>query len=248
MKKVYRMSEAQFEAIIGKKQIYNNGYKANRTRHGLEKNPHEKSTPEHNEWRDGWLAAEAKSQADHDDAMLSREIGESEEIVNEVNESENIFTNRIKSGFDLDIRFNDLFPGLEKPGTKGDTIVVDGVEYDPYIEINEAVVKYSIEIEYKSYGIRDIYINPVSAYFIGVLELTGDDDSFNKDFELEFDLNGLKTNTLSGAMSLGEKTITVADIGSEVKFEVEKTENTGNSFYVSAVDLILQPNRIIFKY
>jgi hypothetical protein len=65
MNKVYRISEEQLENILIKKQAHNDGYKGNKTGNGLEKNPHESGTTEYEAWRDGWLAAESKSQEDH---------------------------------------------------------------------------------------------------------------------------------------------------------------------------------------
>jgi hypothetical protein len=250
MNRVYRISETQLEAILGKKQVYNDGYKANRTGSGLEKNPHESGTPEHEAWKDGWLAAEAKSQADHDDAQLSREIGEGEEVISEAGEGDNVFTNEIKSNVDIDIdvSFDKLFPAYAKPGTRGNTIIVDGVEFDPYMTVSRAITKYAIEVEYRSYGIKGIYVSPIAVSFVGTLEMTGDTDTFEKDFELEFDRTGVKTNTLSGTMTLGDKSINIADIGADVVFETERTESNGDSIYVSSVDLILQPNKIVFKY
>lgn len=249
MKKIYRMSESQFEAIVTKKKVYNDGYEANRSGNGLEKNPYEKGASEHEAWKDGWLAAEANSQAHHDDAMLSKEIGESEEIVNEVTDSDNVFRSEIKGRYDIDtdIRFDQLLPDLVKPGTRGNTIIVDGAEYDPYVSISSAVVTYSIDIEYRSYGIKSISVIPISASFIGTLEMTGDDDSYEKDIELEFDRTGLKNNTLSGVMNLGDKTVNIPNINTEVVFEAER-ETNNTSIFVNSVELILQPNKIIFKY
>lgn len=249
MNKVYRISETQLEAILGKKQVYNDGYSANRSGKGLEANPHEKGTPESEAWKDGWLAAEAKSQAHHDDAMLSKEIGESEEVMTEAGEPDNVFSSEIKSNtdIDLDISFDRLFPGLSKPGTGGYTLIVDGVEFDPYITVSRAITRYSIEIEYRSYGIKSIYVTPIAVSFVGTIEMTSDEDTFEKDFELEFDRSGLKTNTLSGSMDLGGKTANIAQLPTEVVFESERSTDN-DSYYVSAVDLILQPNKIVFKY
>jgi hypothetical protein len=249
MNKVYRISETQFEAIIGKKQIYNAGYEANRDRNGLEANPYERGTDEHESWKDGWLAAEAKSQANHDDAMLSREIGENEEIVNEVSEDDDVFTNEINDRVDIDENLNNetLFSGMVKPGTRGRTIIIDGVEYDPYITINKAITKYSINIEYKSYGIRDINLSPISVSFIGVLEILDEDNSYEKDFEITFNQSGLVSNTFSGAMDLRGKTINIPQISNEVVFDSQRVSD-GSGYYVDSVEFSLQPNKIIFKY
>jgi hypothetical protein len=102
-------------------------------------------------------------------------------------------------------------------------------------------------VEYRSYGIKGIYLTPVAASFVGTLEMTGDEDSYEKNFELEFDTTGLKTNTLSGTMDLGGKTINIAELPTEVVFESERSTDN-ESYYVSGVDLILQPNKIVFKY
>jgi hypothetical protein len=249
MNRVYRISETQFEAIIGKKQVYNTGYEANRERKGLESNPYETGTEEHESWKDGWLAAEAKSQASHDDAMLSREIGENEEVVNEVDSTDEVFTSEIKSNIEIDfnINYETLFPGMSKPGTNGRTIVIDGMEYDPYITVSRAVTKYSIDVDYRSFGIKDIGLTPISVAFVGTLEMQGEDDSYEKDFELFFDRMGLRENTLSGAMDLAGKTVNIPQISDEVVFDAQR-ESDGDSYYVSSVEFSLQPNKIIFKY
>lgn len=249
MNRVYRISETQFEAIIGKKQVYNAGYEANRERKGLEANPYEKGTDEHESWKDGWLAAEAKSQAHHDDAMLSREIGENEEVVTEVDNTDDIFSSEIKSSIEIDanINYEALFSGMAKPGTKGRTVIIDGVEFDPYITVSRAITKYSIDIDYKSFGIRGIGLIPISVSLVGTLEMQGEDDTYEKDFELFFDRTGLKENTLSGSMDLAGKTVNIPQISDEVVFEAQR-ELEGDSYYVGSVEFSLQPNKIIFKY
>jgi hypothetical protein len=170
--------------------------------------------------------------------------------MNEADASNNVFRNELKSGsdIDLDIDMEALFKNIAKPGTRGTTVIVDGVEYDTYITYRGAVANYSIDIEYRSYGIKDVYLSPVSVLIYGSLELTGDNDSFEKDFELEFDRSGLKTNTLSGAMDLGGKNIEIPQMDTEVIFESNRTYEGGDSFYTQAISGRLQPNKIVFEY
>jgi hypothetical protein len=173
--------------------------------------------------------------------------------MNEADASNNVFRNELKSSsdIDLDIDMEVLFKNIAKPGTRGTTVIVDGVEYDPYISINSAIATYTIDIEYRSYGIKDVYLSPVSVLISGSLELTGDDDSFDKDFELEFDRTGLKSNTLSGTMNLGGKSIEIAPLRTNVTFESNRNYDKGDSFYVQAITCDLaakESNKIIFEY
>jgi hypothetical protein len=249
MNKIYRMSESQFEAIITKKKVYKVGYKANRERKGLETNPYEKGTDEHENWKDGWLAAEAESQAHHDDVTLSREIGENTGVMNEEDSTAEVFSSEIKSSIEINanINYETLFPGMSKPGTNGRTIIINGIEYNPSVTVSLAITKYLIDVDYNSSGIKGIQLTPVSVSFVGTLEMHWADDSYEKDFELFFDRSGLKENTLSGTMDLGGKTVNIPQISNEVVFDSERELN-GDSYYVSSVEFSLQPNKIIFKY
>lgn len=248
MGKIYRISESQLEVLLTNKKSFNDGLNANKQGDGLEKNPHTSGTNEYNNWRDGWLSGEAKSQQNHDEVMLKKEIGENDENITENDQTDNIFTSEIKgiSGIDVDVNFGSLFTQT-KPGTGGYKLLVNGIEYDPNIMVSLAKTKYSIDVEYSSYGIKSINIIPISVTFIGVVEIIGDEAEYKKDFELSFDRSGLKVNTLSGSMDLGGNVININNLSSEVTFETERVTNN-DSYYVSSVTLSLNPNLIIFKY
>lgn len=251
MKKIYRMTEAQFESIIGTKQIYKDGYNANiEKRVDYDKNPYVSGTKEHEQWKNGWMDAESKKQQDHDEETLRAEIGESENVMNEVDEAKNVFSTTV-DGVDFYINYNDIFPNMSKTprnGVERDVVIIDGEAYSPYINVKSAKVRYGIDIEYREFGIKDIYVSPISASFLGEIEMTDANDTYEKEFELEFDTNGIVLNTLSGAMALGGKTIQIPELSKDVKFETEVETENNKSIYVVSVELTLAPNKIIFKY
>jgi hypothetical protein len=234
MNRVYRISEAQFEALLGKKKAYNDGYKANKNADGLKANPFQLGTTEYEDWKDGWLACETQKQIEHDEETLTREIGESDEnVVNEVIAGGDVFKREL-GRFDIDYEFYypDLFNREILVDPKGRRISVNGVEYDVDIEINQARVFYGIDIEYREYGIKDIYLSPKSALLSGVVRFEGDDDSFDHDFELEYDVTGLKSNTLSGNVKVGNGSVQILDIDKGVKFDTEKSETDWTVYVV----------------
>lgn len=174
MKKIYRVSEAQLETILNKKKIHKLGHDANREHKGLDANPYEKDTIEHKTWVDGWLGAEAKSQADHDESELKKEIGEdvseTEQPINEVSED----TYRVNCKVSLDYYDAKLYNGGP----------VD------YIKAEDIFLTYNLDIKYKEYGMMpSVYnVNAQSPLMLTVTHYPeGSEDSAQATFELPID-------------------------------------------------------------
>jgi hypothetical protein len=121
--------------------------------------------------------------------------------------------------------------------------------YDVDIRYNKAKVRYSISLEYRSYGIKNIYVNPESVYLSGELTVDSENDSIVKDFEIEYTRAGLQTNTLSGNMDLEGNNITIGDLPKEAEFDAKDLGHSHGA-YVTAlgVEQSVRNFKFTFEY
>lgn len=251
MNRVYRMSESQLEVVLKNQKIIKQGNEANNDRQGLDKNPYEKGSKEHDSWQEGWLDAETLKQMDHDDAQFRRERGFEEgasegDVTEATTTNDNIFTTEVSS-VDFYIDQDALFKQYSKPGTNN-AIIVNNEEFDFYLNISKAVAKYELDIEYRSYGIKSIGLVPSSVYFIGSVELTGDEHEFSKDFEIEVDNSGIKMNTLSGEFVMGDfAKINLGGLPNNVTL-TSKRSSEHDSFYVTDVEVSQRGENMVIEF
>ena len=180
---------------------------------------------------------EAKKLADHGQQTLSDEIGIDEDSINEIDGNVDVFTAETTNiGLyygDLNLMFKDYI----KPGTKN-VILVDGNEFDIYMSIDKAIAKYSLSIDYESHGIQSIELIPISVSLMGVLDLTGDKDSFDKSFEITIEGDKIKDNTLSGEFSVGEYgNINIGDLASGNVMLTSKRLSNNQGFYLTGIEI-----------
>lgn len=250
MNRVYRMSESQLEVVLKNQKIIKQGNEANNNRQGLDKNPYEKGSKEYDSWQEGWLDAETLNQMGSDDAQFRRERGFEEGAIEKgvteaATTNDNIFRVEV-SDVDFYIDQDALFKEYAKPGVKN-TIIVNNEEFDVYMNVSKAIANYELDIEYRSYGIKSIGLVPYSMYFIGSLELTGENHEFSKDFEVEVDNSGIKMNTLSGEFIMGDfAKINLGNLPNNISLE-SKRLSEHDSFYVTSVGINQQGENMVIE-
>jgi len=241
MQKTYRISESQLDAILTKKVNKKDGVKAHGMGKGLEHNPFKIGTDNYEDWKSGWLSAEANATPDNNMSTEKKELGEVDEL-GEKSDTKNIFTNTIKNPSNI------FFDFVE--GTLFDSEILN--IYNPSINVKVATVKYAIDIQYSSMGIDNISLSPIELYLFGEVEIEGDSITFSKDFELKFEKNGgLTKNTLSGSVSVDGNEIKIKEISNNVSLSSDKIkEIKNNNYIVSSVSILITPNdnEIIFEY
>jgi hypothetical protein len=180
---------------------------------------------------------EAKKQADHGQQTLSNEISIDEDSINEIDGNADIFTAET-TNIGLYYRdLNSMFKDYIKPGTKN-VILVDGNEFDIYMSIDKVIAKYSLSIDYESNGIQSIELIPISVLLMGVLDLTGDKDSFDKSFEITIEGDKIKDNTLSGEFSVGGYgNINIGDLASGNVMLTSKRLSNNQGFYLTGIEI-----------
>jgi len=97
--------------------------------------------------------------------------------------------------------------------------------YDIDFSYRKAKVKYDISLEYRSYGIKNIYVHPISVFLSGELIIEGENGGVTHDFEIEYGVDGLKSNTLSGDIKIDDQTIKIGDLPKEASFDTEHSSN-----------------------
>jgi hypothetical protein len=191
---------------------------------------------------------EAKKQADHGQQTLSNEISIDEDSINEVDGNANVFTIETTNIDLYNENLNLLFKDYVKPGTKN-VILVDGNEFDVYLSFNKAIAKYNLSIEYKSYGIKSIELIPISVSLMGTLDLTGDNDSFEKSFEITIEGNEIKDNTLSGEFTVGEYgNINISDLTNDNVMLTSKRLSDNQSFYLTGIEINEKVGRFLIEF
>jgi hypothetical protein len=191
---------------------------------------------------------EAKKQTDHGQQTLSNEISIDEDSINEVDGNANVFTIETTNIDLYNENLNLLFKDYVKPGTKN-VILVDGNEFDVYLSFNKAIAKYNLSIEYKSYGIKSIELIPISVSLMGTLDLTGDNDSFEKSFEITIEGNEIKDNTLSGESTVGEYgNINISDLTNDNVMLTSKRLSDNQSFYLTGIEINEKVGRFLIEF
>jgi hypothetical protein len=171
-----------------------------------------------------------------------------EESINEVDGNANVFTIETTNIDLYNENLNLLFKDYAKPGTKN-VILVDGNEFDVYLSFNKAIAKYNLSIEYRSYGIKSIELIPISITLMGDLDLTGDDDSFEKSFEITIEGNEIKDNTLSGGFTVGKYgDINISDLTNDNVMLTSKRISDNQSFYLTGIEINEKVGRFLIEF
>jgi hypothetical protein len=171
-----------------------------------------------------------------------------EESINEVDGNANVFTIETTNIDLYNENLNLLFKDYVKPGTKN-VILVDGNEFDVYLSFNKAIAKYNLSIEYRSYGIKSIELIPISITLMGDLDLTGDDDSFEKSFEITIEGNEIKDNTLSGGFTVGKYgDINISDLTNDNVMLTSKRISDNQSFYLTGIEINEKVGRFLIEF
>jgi hypothetical protein len=160
-----------------------------------------------------------------------------EESINEVDGNANVFTIETTN---IDLYYeglNSMFKDYIKPGTKN-VILVGGNEFDIYINIYKAIAKYGLSIDYMPEGIQSIELIPISISLMGILDLTGDDDSFEESFEITIEGDKIKDNTLSGEFSVGGYgNINIGDLAVSNVMLTSKRLSNNQGFYLTGIEI-----------
>jgi hypothetical protein len=171
-----------------------------------------------------------------------------EESINEVDGNANVFTIETTNIDLYNENLNLLFKDYVKPGTKN-VILVDGNEFDVYLSFNKAIAKYNLSIEYRSYGIKSIELIPISVTLMGDLDLTGDNDSFEKSFEITIEGNEIKDNTLSGGFTVGKYgDINISDLTNDNVMLTSKRISDNQSFYLTGIEINEKVGRFLIEF
>jgi hypothetical protein len=171
-----------------------------------------------------------------------------EESINEVDGNANVFTIETTNIDLYNENLNLLFKDYVKPGTKN-VILVDGNEFDVYLSFNKAIAKYDLSIEYRSYGIKSIELIPISITLMGDLDLTGDDDSFEKSFEITIEGDKIKDNTLSGGFTVGKYgDINISDLTNDNVMLTSKRISDNQSFYLTGIEINEKVGRFLIEF
>jgi hypothetical protein len=171
-----------------------------------------------------------------------------EDSINEVDGNANVFTIETTNIDLYNENLNLLFKDYVKPGTKN-VILVDGNEFDVYLSFNKAIAKYNLSIEYRSYGIKSIELIPISITLMGDLDLTGDDDSFEKSFEITIEGNEIKDNTLSGGFTVGKYgDINISNLTNDNVMLTSKRISDNQSFYLTGIEINEKVGRFLIEF
>jgi hypothetical protein len=142
------------------------------------------------------------------------------------------------NGNDIEFNFDSLFSQYHNDKLRRGEIIVGDTVYDTSVNINRALAKYKIDVEYKSYGIRSIELVPIGLYMSGEIELNSDNDSVTEDFELAFENGQLISNTLSKPINVkGVELNLSAKLPNNVKFTSERVSNF-SGYYVTSVKIM----------
>ena len=180
---------------------------------------------------------EAKKLANHGQQTLSDESVIDEDSINEIDGNADVFTAETTNINLYYEGLNSMFKDYIKPGTKN-VILVGGNEFDIYINIYKAIAKYGLSIDYMPEGIQSIELIPISISLMGILDLTGDDDSFEESFEITIEGDKIKDNTLSGEFSVGGYgNINIGDLASGNVMLTSKRLSNNQGFYLTGIEI-----------
>jgi hypothetical protein len=171
-----------------------------------------------------------------------------EESINEINGNADVFTAETTNINLYYEGLNSMFKDYIKPGTKN-VILVGGNEFDIYINIYKAIAKYGLSIDYMPEGIQSIELIPISISLMGILDLTGDDDSFEKSFEITIEGNEIKDNTLSGGFTVGKYgDINISDLTNDNVMLTSKRISDNQSFYLTGIEINEKVGRFLIEF
>jgi hypothetical protein len=160
-----------------------------------------------------------------------------EESINEIDGNADVFTAETTNINLYYEGLNSMFKDYIKPGTKN-VILVGGNEFDIYINIYKAIAKYGLSIDYMPEGIQSIELIPISISLMGILDLTGDDDSFEESFEITIEGDKIKDNTLSGEFSVGGYgNINIGDLAVSNVMLTSKRLSNNQGFYLTGIEI-----------
>jgi hypothetical protein len=180
---------------------------------------------------------EAKKLANHGQQTLSDESVIDEDSINEIDGNADVFTAETTNINLYYEGLNSMFKDYIKPGTKN-VILVGGNEFDIYINIYKAIAKYGLSIDYMPEGIQSIELIPISISLMGILDLTGDDDSFEESFEITIEGDKIKDNTLSGEFSVGGYgNINIGDLAVSNVMLTSKRLSNNQGFYLTGIEI-----------
>ena len=159
-------------------------------------------------------------------------------IIGENEQDDNVYRNDITDG-ELWFQTSTLFKNNIDTKRRGG-VIIDGKQYDVTFDLVNAVLSYNINLEYahsvskyggQKYisGIKSISLNPIGISLTGIMIFGGDDGDFDKEFEIECDVNGIKKNTLSGTHEiLGLGSVNISDLPTNIQFDIENSQISGN--------------------
>lgn len=180
---------------------------------------------------------EAKKLANHGQQTLSDESVIDEDSINEIDGNADVFTAETTNINLYYEGLNSMFKDYIKPGTKN-VILVGGNEFDIYINIYKAIAKYGLSIDYMPEGIQSIELIPIGISLMGILDLTGDDDSFEESFEITIEGDKIKDNTLSGEFSVGGYgNINIGDLAVSNVMLTSKRLSNNQGFYLTGIEI-----------
>jgi hypothetical protein len=160
-----------------------------------------------------------------------------EESINEIDGNADVFTAETTNINLYYEGLNSMFKDYIKPGTKN-VILVGGNEFDIYINIYKAIAKYGLSIDYMPEGIQSIELIPIGISLMGILDLTGDDDSFEESFEITIEGDKIKDNTLSGEFSVGGYgNINIGDLAVSNVMLTSKRLSNNQGFYLTGIEI-----------
>jgi hypothetical protein len=171
-----------------------------------------------------------------------------EESINEIDGNADVFTAETTNINLYYEGLNSMFKDYIKPGTRN-VILVGGNEFDIYINIYKAIAKYGLSIDYMPEGIQSIELIPISISLMGILDLTGDDDSFEESFEITIEGNEIKDNTLSGGFTVGKYgDINISDLTNDNVMLTSKRISDNQSFYLTGIEINEKVGRFLIEF
>ena len=155
---------------------------------------------------------------------------------NSTGDRDNVFEIELKRS-DIDVTFSDdLFKMYMVTGNLShDGIMVNGLAYDIDYNLYSIKAKYEIEVQYTSYGIYGVVFHPIACTIIGELTINGDDDSYDKDFEITYNNHGLVENSFSGEMRLGENSIVIPKLSSNIEMISKYVASHNDNEYFTGI-------------
>lgn len=178
-----------------------------------------------------------------------------EEVITDessTSQSEDMFNVKLNGGdIDSNIDFNSIMKGLNY---NLGTVTVKDSQYELTADITQMTIGYSIELEYRDYGIRDVVVTPRNISITGLFEVQGDEQNYSQDFSIQIDAAGNMTNTFSGNTDLGEgETLFIPEIANNVTVDTKFAGGGGDYFtgiYIKSAEIYVtkEKTQIILFY